>query len=175
MAPSERKLYLVMKAFCVMGSYADAGWIDNTEDDGSLSDYAANFDFMPASVFDGFGKTRPALAELCRLPDRTFRRAQAWLLDNGLMHFYAGEYHNGLAFPHRPGLYVPKVLEALELGKAERKRKSEERRTECTGHAKKAMRALKVHSVRAKAGKVAGDPRLRELKGAAITEPELIK
>ena len=165
MPPSARKLYLVMKAFAGEGAYADAGGISGHN--GLSSDlkagFARDFDFIPVSVLDGFGRERPTLANLCGIADRTFRDARAWLTDNGLMRFYEGESYSGLAFPYKPNRYAPKILELLENIK---KTRSETARRGCTGHAQKALRALKMRSK--KAGRQSGDPRLREANTAVL-------
>ena len=85
MSPSVRKLYLVMKAFSMEGFYANTGWADSYTDAYTelRHDYAEDFDFMPASVLDGFGKERPTLASLCGIADKTYRDAKNWLTDNG--------------------------------------------------------------------------------------------
>lgn len=159
MPPSVRKLYLVLKAFCMPGSYANAGWLDHEGGDGSWYDLQEDFDFMPASVFDGFGKERPLLSELCGIQDKTYRDARAWLTSKGLMQHYEGDYYHGLAFPYDVGKYVPKVLKAIQ----EKKVKQEISRKECTGGAKKAMRAIKVRTRQAQAGEIPDDPRIKSL------------
>ena len=159
MPPSVRKLYLIMKAFCMPGSYANVGWLNREYDGGSWYDYAEDFDFMPASVFDAFGKERPALSELCGIQGKTYRDARAWLLCNGLMQNYEGDYCHGLAFPYDVGKYVPKVLGAIQ---EKRKMKEEHSRKGCTGGAKKSMRAIKVLTMKVKSGEIPGDPRVKK-------------
>jgi len=158
MPPSVRKLYLVMKAFCVAGSYADHGWLEIEEGDGSWYDFQEDFDFMPASVFDGFGKVRPYLYELCRIQDKTYRDAKKWLFDNDLIRYYEGDYCNGLAFPYDARRYAPKVLETME----QKKEQQAISRKGCTGHAKKAFRAMKVATMKVQSRKIAGDPRIKK-------------
>lgn len=170
MPPSARKLYLVMKAFTVEGFYANTGWADPYTDAYTdlRHDYAEDFDFMPASVLDGFGRERPTLANLCGLNDRTYRFAKNWLTDNQLMHFYEGDYYTGLAFPHKPNRFAPKVLEAMENKK---KVQGDAARRGCTGHAKKSLRAIKVRSKQV--SQRGGDSRLKEIdaESAATSVP----
>lgn len=174
MPPSVRKLYLVMKAFTVEGFYANTGWADQC---GCSSfdyqevrhDFVEDFDFMPASVLDGFGRERPTLANLCGIADKTFRDAKNWLTDNELMHFYEGDYYTGLAFPHKPNRYAPKVIEAMENKK---KVQSETERRGCTGHAKKTLRAIKVRS--RQVSQRGGDPRLSRIEGESAADSVLL-
>lgn len=171
MPPSVRKLYLVMKAFTMEGFYANTGWAGEytSESYGDIRyDCAEDFDFMPASVFDGFGRERPTLANLCGIADKTFRDAKNWLTDNELMKFYEGDYYTGLAFPHRPNRVAPKVIETME---SKKKELAELTRRGCTGHAKKSLRAIKVRSKQADQRN--GDPRLKKytLENAADSVP----
>lgn len=168
MPPSARKVYLVMKAFTVEGFYANAGWVDPDHYEDVREVCEDHFDFMPASILDGFGRERPTLANLCGLNDRTYRHAKVWLTDNELMHFYEGDYYTGLAFPHRPNRYAPKVLEAMETKK---EKQSEAARRGCTGHAKKALRAIKVRTKQAK--ERGGDPRLNKIATEKPTNSNL--
>lgn len=161
MPPSARKLYLVMKAFTVEGFFAETGWL-NQEYDGAYwgrYDFESDFDFMPASTLDGFGRTEPTLAELCGVADRTYRDARAWLIDNQLMHFYEGGYYSGLAFPYRPNRYAPKVLDTME---SKKKAEGTAIKRDCTGHTKKIIRSIRVRSTQAK--KRGGDTRLEAKK-----------
>lgn len=172
MPPSVRKLYLVMKAFTMEGFYANTGWADGytSESYGDIRhDFAEDFDFMPASVLDGFGKERPPLANLCGIADKTFRDAKNWLTDNELMHFYEGDYCTGLAFPHRPNRVAPKVIEAME---SKKKEQAELTRRGCTGHAKKSLRAIKVRSKQA--DQRGGDPRLRKITSESEADSVLL-
>ena len=173
MPPSARKLFLVMKAFAMEGFYANTGWVGEYTSESysnTCHDFAEDFDFMPASVLDGFGRDRPTLAALCGIAERTFRDAKNWLTDNELMHFYEGDYCTGLAFPHQPKRYAPKVLEALENKK---KLQSEAIKRGCTGHATKRLRAIKVRSKQA--SQRGGDPRLGRRERGSAADSELLK
>jgi hypothetical protein len=85
------------------------------------------------------------------------------------MQNYEGDYYHGLAFPYAVGKYVPKVLGAIQEKK---KMKEELSRKGCTGGAKKSMRAIKVLTMRVKAGEIPDDPRVKNLPvKAAISVP----
>ena len=74
------------------------------------------------------------------------------------MFFYEGDYCTGLALPHRPNRVAPKVIEAMESRKKEQ---AELTRRDCTGHAKKSLRSIKVRSQQA--SQRGGDHRLRKI------------
>lgn len=169
MPPSVRKLYIIMKAFCSPGTYADYGWLDgdNLQDFFSdrLSDYP--FDFMPESFLDGFGTTeRPALAQLCGVSDRTYRDAKKWLTDNGLMQYYEGEAYSGIAFPYKPGKHAPRVLTAMEAVKAA---SIERQGRALSSGAKRTIRAMKQSTKRAP--RCTSDPRLK-VSAPILRQPE---
>lgn len=150
-----------MKAFTVEGFFANTGWANfyNLGYADSRRRCAEDFDFMPIYVFDGFGKERPTLASLCGIASKTYRDAKNWLTDNELMSFYEGDSYSGLAFPHRPNMFAPKVIEAIENKKRLR---DEAARRECTGHVKKSLRAIKARSKQA--GQRGGDYRLKKIE-----------
>lgn len=114
MTPSARKLYLVMKAFCLPGIYADLGWINRDRDDFNPHDRDDYFDFLPNHVLKGFGKIRPSLANLCGLEDRTYWRTKKWLLDVGMISEHEGDFHSGLALYSDIKKYAPKIIQEIE-------------------------------------------------------------
>ena len=117
MPPSARKLYIVFKSFSYPGTYADHAWQDIDTLAYLLDEYP--FDFMPESFLDIFGtEACPTLAKLCGVSERTYRDAKKWLTDNNLMQYHEGDKFSGLAFPHNPERYSPRVLASIEAAKA---------------------------------------------------------
>lgn len=120
MRPSDRKVYLMLRAFGWRGGHAiPDGFIgcepgDSIEEEDAGVFYDSNF--LPAHVYD------PAeFQRLAGMNARNFRRSFSWLLENKLV-IQVGEgedMEEGFLMPFRPGRHAPdieKKVEEAELG-----------------------------------------------------------
>lgn len=113
MSPSARKLYLVLRSLATIGARAEESWIhDENEFFDAVRD--CDFAFLPETKAD------PAeLRRLAGLPDRTYRRANIWLFDNGLIQVSDLDGDSGYILPFDPKRWSPEVVKAVEAEKEE--------------------------------------------------------
>jgi len=114
MRPSDRKVYLMLRAFSWRGGHAiPDGFIGGSPEDhieGEQVGIFHNANFLPAHVYD------PAEFQiLSGINARTFRDSFAWLIDNKLV-LRVGEYEDlepGLLIPFMPGRYAPDIKQKV--------------------------------------------------------------
>lgn len=132
MRPSERRVYLIFKAFAWKGRQAVPYGYQESDYKGpsakklelllvNVAGKLREFDhsevlFLPEHMYD------PAeFRELSGVAPRTYSEALGWLTENGLICPYeaTGDVQDGFIIPFQPGGKFPCVLEAVERVKRE--------------------------------------------------------
>ena len=154
MRPSERRVYLTFRACAWVGLDAiEHGHVNASYHD--LKNYDAD-KVPPIVVRSGAEELELTFEEFAYLPEhrhdpakvielsgvnpRTYRAAQAWLMEEGLICLYDddGVVGPGLIMPFEPGIKFPKVLEAIEKAK-----EANLSRSKATPGAKRSLAAMR--------------------------------
>lgn len=125
MRPSDRKVYLMLRAFGWRGGHSMAADFVACDIDMLGEPYASicrDSNFLPAHIYDP-----TVFQQLSGMKARTYRASFAWLLSNRLV-IAVGEKNDmqeGLLMPFRPGRYAPDIKERLMLAKTASRGKME--------------------------------------------------
>jgi hypothetical protein len=122
MRPSDRRVYLALRAFAWRGGHALPDGFLGGENEENLEDEERdifrNANFLPAHVYD------PAeFQRLAGMNARTYRDSFSWLIDNQLMLLTDSsgeEMEEGILMPFRPGRYAPDVQRKVSEAKLEK-------------------------------------------------------